>query len=141
MKHWGGGGVVGLISQFWFLFCRFATEIWWGFRQILENGTGFAYKDRLKGEGGREGGRDGEGGGGGEGGVRLFVFIWVRLIAGRVCRGFDVKEISFGSFFGMDTKARVVYRINMLCCSVCFFGRWIFGVLIFDFDFDYLHGI
>jgi len=22
-----------------------------------------------------------------------------------------------------------------------FFGRWIFGVLIFDFDFDYLHGI
>jgi len=59
-----------LISQLWFLFCRFATEIWWGSRQILENGTGFAYKDRLKGEA-REGGMrkevgSGVGGGSGE---------------------------------------------------------------------------
>ncbi len=47
----------------------------------------------------------------------------------RVCGGFDVKEISFGLFFGMDTKARVVYRI-CFAIQYFFFGRWIFCVLI-----------
>ena len=43
-----------------------------------------------------------------------------------------MKEISFGLFFGMDTKARVVYRINMLCYSVCFldFGFWILDLIL-----------
>jgi len=44
---------------------------------LLENGTGFAYNDRLKGEEGREGGRDAEGGVGWEALGYLFLYGFV----------------------------------------------------------------